>query len=202
MNYISHLSAFYAKMNADKRFTPHHISLYSGIFQLWNAARFKNPVHVNRTELMNLSKIGSVNTYIRCLKELVAWEYIEYLPSRNISIGSQIRVIIFDNSTGNSAETRLRHSNKPIKTILNLPSQKEVDEFFKKEGYPEQEAERYFSHYTANGWMMGTSPVQNWQQAAKNWMTKARNFAAKKIAGSSATNAITLNKTSNHYEPL
>jgi len=205
MNYIQHLTAFYTKLSNDARLSPHHISLYSGIFQLWNAARFQNLVHINRSELMSLSRIGSVNTYIRCLKELHDWNYIQYFPSKNISVGSQIRVITFDNTADNTHETPLRHSNKHIKTNKNIPSQKEVDDYFKNEGYPGHEAAIFYSHYTAKGWMMGTSPIQNWQSAAINWMARAQNFNIKKVtaaASTAKTDKRSNNLNPNYNEPL
>jgi hypothetical protein len=182
MNYIKHLSSFYSRLHEHPELTPHHISLYMAIFQSWNAAHFKNPIHVNREELMRLSKIGSVNTYIRCLKELHSWNLICYEPSRNISIGSCVRIITFDNkgdhttdnisdnttdnTTDRSSETALRHK----------PTQKAAEEFFKKENYDVAEAVRFYSHYEANGWMMGNVPIQNWQAAAINWMSKGYQF--------------------------
>jgi hypothetical protein len=207
MNYIHHLTSFYSAAYTDDRLSPYHISLYSGIFQLWNATHFPDTIQVNRAELMKLSKIGSVNTYIRCLKELQDWHYIEYFPSRNVIIGSKIRVIRFDKTTDNTTETPLRHFNKPIKTYINTPSIEEVIEYFKQENYPEAEATLFFSHYTANGWMMGASPVKNWQSAAINWMVKAESFNPKKAPSALSSTKTkkadnTINNTENYHEPL
>lgn len=54
----------------DDRLTPHHVSLYISLFSLWNLHHFRNPISIARQEGMQLSKIGSVNTYLRYLKEL------------------------------------------------------------------------------------------------------------------------------------
>ena len=48
---------------------------------------------------MRISKIGSRTTYLKCLKELSAWEYIEYLPSQNPFKGSLVHITIFCTST-------------------------------------------------------------------------------------------------------
>ncbi len=98
MNYIIHLNKTFSKFCADDRLTPYHISLYFGLFQYWNLAKFRNPISISRAELMRASKIGSVNTYIRCLKELDAWQYIQYIPSYDPQKGSQVHLYNFDNA--------------------------------------------------------------------------------------------------------
>lgn len=176
MNYISHLSAFYTRVYADTRLTPHHISLYSALFQLWNSARFENPFQVNRQELMMLSKIGSVNTYTRCLKELDAWQYVRYSPSRNISVGSRVAIITSDNSTAPATDTALRHSNKQKVNNLNIPTMAEVEDYFRAENFPAEQAALFFNYNQAKGWMMGNNRILNWQSAAINWVSKRSSF--------------------------
>ena len=51
------------------------------LFQYWNYNRFQNPFPVYRENIMNLSKIGSKNTYHKCIKELHEARYIYYHPS-------------------------------------------------------------------------------------------------------------------------
>lgn len=48
------------------------------LFQYWNYNRFQNPFRIDRDELMQLSKIGSKNTYHKCIKELHSYRYIIY----------------------------------------------------------------------------------------------------------------------------
>jgi hypothetical protein len=45
---------------------------------------------------MKASKIGSANTYIRCLKELDNWGYLKYNPSYNPQKGSQVYLYSLD----------------------------------------------------------------------------------------------------------
>jgi hypothetical protein len=47
---------------------------------------------------MLASKIGSANTYTRCLKELDAWGYLKYNPSYNPHLGSMVYMYTFDKS--------------------------------------------------------------------------------------------------------
>ena len=102
MNYILHLNKTFEKFCEDEKLTPFHISLYYSLFQYWNMARFRNPISISRDELMRSSKIGSVNTYIRCIKELDKWQYIKYIPSYNPQKGSHVYLYSFNNSNDNS----------------------------------------------------------------------------------------------------
>lgn len=51
------------------------------MFQYWNFNRFQNPFPVYRDNIMQLSKVGSKNTYHKCIKELHEAKYIYYHPS-------------------------------------------------------------------------------------------------------------------------
>jgi hypothetical protein len=96
MNYIRHLEGFYLRLAEDGRLTPFHVSLYLALFRQWNQNRFRNPFPISREELMFFSRIGSVNTYSRCIKQLDEWGYICYKPSFSSNTGSQVSCIRFD----------------------------------------------------------------------------------------------------------
>lgn len=80
MNYIRHLNAFFSFIRSDNRLTSSHVSLYMALFQYWNFNRFQNPFPVYRENMMQLSKIGSKNTYHKCIKQLHQAQYILYHP--------------------------------------------------------------------------------------------------------------------------
>lgn len=105
MNYIRHLNKAFEKICEDERLTPFHISLYFSLFQYWNMARFRSPISISRYELMRASKIGSVNTYIRCIKQLDEWKYIMYKPSYNPQKGSLVYLYTFNTSSDNTIST-------------------------------------------------------------------------------------------------
>lgn len=77
-NYIRHLHAFYGMVRKNDRLRANHISLYLALFQTWNYHRFQNPFPVIRAEVLRLCRIGSHNTYTRCLKDLEAFGFISY----------------------------------------------------------------------------------------------------------------------------
>ena len=95
MNYIKHLTAFYEKGAQDHTLNPSHISLYLALFQFWNFSRFRNPVSISRDEVMRISKIRSKATYHKCLKNLHSSGYIDYQPSYNPFVGSQVFMLDF-----------------------------------------------------------------------------------------------------------
>ena len=105
MNYIRHLNGFFARLAEDKRMSSYHISLYFSLFQQWNADRFGEQFVISRTEIMEMSRLGSVNTYARCMKELSQWGYIQYIPSSNIHAGSRVSCIRFDTASDTGTDT-------------------------------------------------------------------------------------------------
>ncbi|AEA42581.1 hypothetical protein [Fluviicola taffensis] len=99
MNYIIHIEKINDLFVEDERLSPWHISLYYALFHLWNHAKFPEYLSISRFEMMKASKIGSVNTYLKCLKELDAFGYIKYQPSKNPQKGSLIHLFRFDTSS-------------------------------------------------------------------------------------------------------
>jgi hypothetical protein len=102
VNYISQLTAVITKFAEDERLNTAHVSLYLALFQFWNLNRFENPISLNRSEVMRVSKIGSKTTYHRCITELSEWGYLEYIPSKNPIKGSTINMYTFGTSSGTS----------------------------------------------------------------------------------------------------
>lgn len=96
MNYIKHLTGFFDKVVQENTLNPTHISLYIALFQCWNCNRFRNPISINRDEIMQISKISSKATYHKCLKNLHTLGYINYQPSFNPFRGSHVILFNFE----------------------------------------------------------------------------------------------------------
>jgi len=109
MNYIRHLRGFFDRLEEDANITSHHISLYMALFNLWNLNRFRDKFDINRLDVMSMARIGSRNTYSRCMKELHDWGYIVYSPGANRYQVSQVSCISFDTTsepaTGTASDT-------------------------------------------------------------------------------------------------
>jgi hypothetical protein len=93
MMYVKQLSDFFNAIKTDNRVTVSHISLYMALFEYWQQQDFKNPVPITRAMLMDSAKISGIATYHKCIKDLHAFGYIEYLPSYNPAIRSLVNVL-------------------------------------------------------------------------------------------------------------
>ena len=223
VNYIKHLNSVYVCMAEDQRLTPHHISLYLAIFQMWNLNHFNTPISISRTEMKTLSKIGSNNTYSRCLRQLDEFGYIHYQPSFNPILGSKVSCIRFDTANGKADNTSieqlkvqekgdsLKQISKPRKDLkegmIIPPKLKSVEDYFsnKMQPTPEvdllQEAQKFYNHFSANGWQVGgKAPMKDWQAAARNWLLNAKRFAKEKLPLKPMHLQTNTNK--NYHEPL
>lgn len=206
VNYIKHLEAVFDKFIDDSRLTTSHTSLYYSLFHLWNLSKFKNPISICRSEQMRLSKIGSANTYTRCLKQLDEWGYIQYLPSYNPLKGSLVNLYSFDkgcgrgtdkgssNSSDNSADNSTVRVVRPSinslnnrnnqttkqrkgKTAFSSPSIEEVNEFFSEINSTTDQAEQFHNHFESNGWLVGgKAKMKSWEAAARNWVKRSAKF--------------------------
>jgi hypothetical protein len=92
------------KFKEDQRITPWHISLYFALFHIWNSVHFRDEINIRREELMSLSKIGSANTYTKCLKQLNDWKYIKYTPSKSRFVSSKVHMYRFDTTSDTTCD--------------------------------------------------------------------------------------------------
>ncbi len=95
VNYIKHLETVTLRMAEDTRLNTSHVSMYLALFLIWNHNRFQNPLSINRSEVMKISKIGARATYHKCMTELHQWGYLKYVPSHNPLKGSMIYLFNF-----------------------------------------------------------------------------------------------------------
>ena len=133
MNFIKHFCGAIDRFAEDDRITSFHISLYVTLFLAWNRNRFRNPVTISRDEVLRTSRIGSVNTYQKIMKQLHEWGYIRYIPSHSASIGSKVHLFRYDKTsvkTGSKAadktgdntgkKTRSKAGEKLVSPSINI----------------------------------------------------------------------------------
>ncbi|SDX75020.1 hypothetical protein SAMN05444411_10910 [Lutibacter oricola] len=227
MNYIKHLNGIFHQFSKDTRLNPTHISLYVALFQFWNYNRFPDEFYINREEVMKFSKIGSNTTYHRCIKELSHWKYILYKPSHNPFKGSKVKLFNFstsdkqalylDSTINGQAVVSNININKHNINFIKLEAiakEKLILDFFKKENYPELEAEKFFNHYQGIGWKVGgKAKMVDWQATARSWMLKAgeMNLSVRAQSRTNNENDLPLdqnqdnlhtNQNKNYNEPL
>lgn len=220
MNYIKHLNAVFQKFWEDSRLNPVHISLYMALFQVWNLSRFPEIFYLDRQEIMKLGKVGSKATYHRCLKQLEDWNYLDYFPSHNPYKGSQVKMLIFDTTSGTSTTPTTETSSEQVvkqavvpntnnnKQIKNsnkhkLPKNEiEVIDFFKNKKWPATEALKFFNHYQSIGWKVGGKiKIVDWQATASNWMLKAEEIETRNELSQNKDNLRTT-KHKDYGQPL
>ena len=119
MNYIKHLTGFFEKVAIDKTLNPTHVSLYIALFQFWNCNRFKNPISINRDEVMRISKISSKATYHKCLKNLHSLGYINYEPSYNPFKGSHVILFNFSEDLKPLPKSERKPKNEPLNELVS-----------------------------------------------------------------------------------
>lgn len=220
MNYIRHLNSVFLKFSRDTRLNPTHISLYFSLFQIWNRNRFPDKFQVNREELMVMAKIGSKSTYHRCIKDLNAWNYIDYFPSHNIYHGSQVTMLILGTTNETTSDLPVvqppgQPLGQPLVHNINIkkhkinnyklgapPTKKAVLKYFKLKNWPGIEGEKFFHHYQSTGWKIGGRIcIVDWQSTAKSWMLKANELQRKHGEFRNQDNLKTT-KNKNYDEPL
>ena len=94
MEQLKELTIFYSAIKNDNRIGTTHISLYMALFQFYNLNRLENPIQITRTGVMEVAKISGLATYHKCMKDLVEYGYIQYQPSYNPSISSQVVLLM------------------------------------------------------------------------------------------------------------
>jgi len=127
MNYIKHLNQWLELVSVDDRLSSSHVSVYIALFQLWNKNRFPDKISVFRSEVMQVSKIGSPKTYYKCLHALHDYGYIRYYPSYHPLKGSVIAIndlsdveaISLPGKDGNVADNNDDTDLEPAKKICS-----------------------------------------------------------------------------------
>ena len=130
MNYIKHLTGFFNKINNENAINPTHISLYLALFKCWNVNRFKNPTGISREEIMKASKINSKATYHKCMKELQALGFMEYIPTYNPHSCSNVIMVNFSDElkTRPKFEPLVSSKNKPVQNLTNSKNEQVVEQ--------------------------------------------------------------------------
>lgn len=117
----------------------------------------------------------------------------------------QALVPYINNTNNNKLQTKVNeraHTQKNKKSVIKktgdqkkkkvaakkknnfvVPEITEVREYFLSKKYPAIEAEKFFNHFTSNGWLVsGKTPMRNWQAASNKWMLNSSKFNNNKIS--------------------
>lgn len=88
----------------------------------------------------------------------------------------------------------IRASTEPLERLLDIEQDKEKDKegivkggfsppcledcvaLFREKGYSSAEAEKFWNHYEARGWMMGKNRMKKWKSAVVTWVAQGKQF--------------------------
>jgi hypothetical protein len=166
MNYIKHLTGFFEKVASDKMLNPTHVSLYIALFQFWNCNRFKNPISINRDEVMRISKISSKATYHKCLKNLHSLGYINYEPSYNPFKGSHVILFNFSDDLKPAPKSERKPKNEPL---IELVSEQALNKSCTSNETGTEQALVPSINYINNTNILNDKNVSNLEKQTKNF---------------------------------
>ncbi|WP_291110349.1 transcriptional regulator [Flavobacterium sp. UBA6195] len=166
MNYIKHLTGFFEKVAIDKTLNPTHVSLYIALFQFWNCNRFKNPISINRDEVMRISKISSKATYHKCLKNLHSLGYINYEPSYNPFKGSHVILFNFSEDLKPLSKSERKPKNEPL---IELVSEQALNKSCTSNETGTEQAVVPSINYINNTNILNDKNVSNLEKLTKNF---------------------------------
>lgn len=84
------LNLLLLKISVDQKLYPSHCFLLIALFSIYQKQNYIMPFQISRKKLMGLSKIHSIATYHKCIKDLVNLGYILYEPSYHPLKGSEV----------------------------------------------------------------------------------------------------------------
>ena len=180
MNYIKHLTGFFEKVAIDKTLNPTHVSLYIALFQFWNCNRFKNPISINRDEVMRISKISSKATYHKCLKNLHSLGYINYEPSYNPFKGSHVILFNFSEDLKPLPKSERKPKNEPL---IELVSEQALNKSCTSSETGTEQAVVPSINYINNTNILNDKNVSNLEKHTKNF-EKINNAEGKIVTSS------------------
>lgn len=181
MNQTKNIIDFFERIIKDDRLLPSHISMYVSLFQLWSFNSFRNPFRINREDVMKVSKIKSLATYHKCIRELHLAGFIIYSPSYNSYRGSLIEMTDFDSEV--IFESTLFQDQKAFpgkENLFTAPMFCAVELYFNERDFPSAEAFRFYSFYQSRNWLLYNSKLMtSWEAAARNWISDLKKIDRK-----------------------
>lgn len=169
--------SYFSRVVEDRRMHPSHISLYVALFQLWDTHKFQTPFRISRKEVMRLSKIRSIATYHKCIKEIQNAGFIVYTPNFNSYKGSTIKII--DPGSEYEDDNSVLYDAKTLPNadcIFSEPVLSDIELYFSERDVLSEEAIRFHLSYQSRDWrLINNKPMKCWRSAARNWISKVKN---------------------------
>ena len=84
------LAEFMGKAEKDRRIGSTHVGVFTAVLHYSIARGCCNPIRAYSHEIMSLAKVSALRTYCRCIKDLDAYGYLKYSPSKKKNVPSTI----------------------------------------------------------------------------------------------------------------
>jgi len=88
--FVDDFEYFLNQLESDDRLTPYHHSILMALWIQYKSNHFIIPFPITRKKTLLFSRVNSIATYHKCMKDLEYFGFIVYLPSYNPKLGSQI----------------------------------------------------------------------------------------------------------------
>lgn len=129
---------------------------------------------------------GDDYKFLEYLKNEIDFENLDTKDEENLKqvLKQMLKLYINTNKDiDNDALITIKQENEMLVKTASpyakkiIPSLDEVIEYIVFEKLASQnEAEKFFDYYQANGWRVGKNTMKDWKAAARNWLKNASNF--------------------------
>ena len=119
----------------------------------------------------------------RLLGKRVMHRLYKHINNKHIHIG-QKEIFAFEEENESTPSEFQKEEIRPEKNATsstqNIPPLEHVKIYFDVRGSNETEAEKFFNHYEALGWVTSSgTQIQNWMASARNWIINIPKFNQK-----------------------
>lgn len=173
MEHSKNIISFFGRIIQDEGLHTSHISMYVSLFQFWSLNHFQNPFRITRGGIMESSKIRSLATYHKCIKELHNAGFIIYTPSYDPYKGTLVQII--NPECVESSQKKTVQGSKLLvqkENCIDVPIFYDVELYFNERNLPSAEAIKFYSYYESRNWKLSNeNPMKSWHAAARNWIS-------------------------------
>ncbi|PTN09312.1 hypothetical protein C8N47_105153 [Mangrovibacterium marinum] len=125
-----------------------------------------------------LEKEGKITQQNSKLTSIITINNYEYYQNSNQQTNNKQSTGMHKTNTNNKNNKQNKVNKGEYDSIPPAPD--EVISFFNESKSSKDEAEKFFNHYTSQGWKIGHNPMVDWKAAGKKWIQRCPDFAQKK----------------------
>lgn len=85
------MADFFETVSFDPKIGANHIVVYLALLNEWQKQDCPPVIYVATYEMLQVTRIRSVDTYLKHIRELASFGYIKYLPALNEHVKAEIQ---------------------------------------------------------------------------------------------------------------